>query len=84
MKNDITSKKQFSSIKLSDSEFVTSNENILAECVTFYKNLYSSKCMTCKQNDTTFFSEHEDESAIHELTELIEGALTEKEWQETE
>lgn len=78
MKNDITSKKQFSPIKLSDSEFVTSNENILTECVTFYKNLYVFKSMTSNQNNTTFFSEHEDERAIHELIELIEGALTEK------
>jgi len=60
-------------VQFSDSAFVTSNEKNLTEC------LYSSKSMKCNQNGTTFFSEHEDESAIHELTELIEGALTEKE-----
>jgi len=60
-------------VQFSDSAFVTSNEKNLTECV------YSSKSMKCNQNDTTFFSEHEDESAIHEFTELIEGALTEKE-----
>ena len=46
----------------------------------FYKNLYSSKSMTYDQNDTTFFSEREDERASHdhELA-ACEGVLTEKE-----
>ena len=30
-------------------------KKILAECVPFYKNLYSSKSMTYYQNDTTFW-----------------------------
>ena len=35
-----------SQIKLNDQEFVTSDEKILTECVSFYKILYSSKSMT--------------------------------------
>ena len=70
-----------SQIKINDREFVTSDKKILTECVSFYKNLYSTKSMTYDQNDATFFPEREDESAIHEQAELTmcEGALTEKE-----
>ena len=69
-----------SQIKLNDRDFVTSDEKILTECVSFYKNLYSSKSMTYDQNDTTFFPEREDERASHdhELA-ACEGVLTEKE-----
>ena len=69
-----------SQIKLNDRDFVTSDEKILTECVSFYKNLYSSKSMTYDQNDTTFFPEREDErtSHDHDLT-ACEGVLTEKE-----
>ena len=68
-----------SQIKLSDREFVTLDEKTLTECVSLYKNLYSSKSMTYDQNDTTFFPEYEDKSTIydHEQT-ACEGALTEK------
>ena len=55
-------------------------EKILTECVSFYKNLYSSKGMTYDQNDTTFFPEREHESAFHDHEQTVcEGALTEKE-----
>ena len=69
-----------SQIKINDRELVTSDEKMLTECVSLSKNLYSSKSTTYHQNDTTFFPEREDESAIHEqeLT-VCEGALTEKE-----
>ena len=69
-----------SNIKINDQEFVTSDEKILIECASLYKNLFSSKSTTYDQNDTTFFPEREDESAIHEqeLT-VCEGALTERE-----
>ena len=69
-----------SQIKINDSEFVTSDKNILTECVAFYKNLYSSKGNTFNQDDTTVFFEGGDERAIdeHELTSC-EGVLTEKE-----
>ena len=69
-----------STIKINDRDFVTSDEKILIECVSFYKNLFSSKSTTYDQNDTTFFPDREDESAIHEqeLT-VCEGALTERE-----
>ena len=69
-----------SQIKLNDRDFVTSHEEILTECVSFYKNLYSSKGMTYDQNDTTFFPEREHESAFHDHEQTAcEGALTEKE-----
>ena len=45
-----------SQVKINDREFVTLDKEILTECVSFYKNLYSSKSMTYEQNDTTFFS----------------------------
>ena len=67
-------------IKLNDRDFVTSHEEILTECVSFYKNLYSSKGMTYDQNDTTFLPEREHESALHDHEQTAcEGALTEKE-----
>ena len=72
-----------SQIKLNDREFVTSHEEILTECVPFYKNPYSSKGMTYDQNDTIFFPESEHESAFHDHEQTAcEGALTEKEYLE--
>ena len=67
--------------KLNDRDFVTSHEEIFTECVSFYKNLYSSKGITYDQNDTTFFPEREHESAFHEHKEqtACERALTKKE-----
>ena len=67
-------------LKKGTNPVVTSDEKILIECVSFYKNLFSSKSTTYDQNDTTFFPEREDESTIHEqeLT-VYEGALTERE-----
>ena len=59
---------------------VTSHEEILTECVSFDKNLYSSKCITYDQNDTTFFPEREHESGFHDHEQTAcEGALTKKE-----
>ena len=69
-----------SQIKLNDREFVISHEEILTECVSFYKNLYSFKSMTYDQNDTNFFPKREHESAFHDHEQTAcEGALTEKE-----
>ena len=69
-----------SQIKTNDHEFVTSDKKILTECVSFYKDLYSSKSMTYEQNDATFFPEREDENTIQEQELIVcEGALTEKE-----
>ena len=44
-----------STIKTIDQEFVTSDEKILIEYVSFYKNFFSSKSTRYDQNDTTFF-----------------------------
>ena len=69
-----------SQIKTNDHEFVTSDKKILTECVSFYKDLYSSKSMTYRQNDATFFPEREDENTIQEQELIVcKGALTEKE-----
>ena len=69
-----------SQIKTNYHEFVTSDKKILTECVSFYKDLYSSKSMTYEQNDATFFPEREDENTIQEQELIVcEGALTEKE-----
>ena len=69
-----------SQIKTNDHEFVTSDKKILTECVSFYKDLYSSKSMTYEQNDATFFPKREDENTIQEQELIVcEGALTEKE-----
>ena len=68
-----------SEIKVNDREFVNSHEEILIECVSFYKNLYSPKSMTYDQNETTFFPKREHESAFHDHEQTAcEGALTEK------
>ena len=67
-------------IKTNDHEFVTSDKKILTECVSFYKDLYSSKSMTYEQNDATFSPEREDENTIQEQELIVcEGALSEKE-----
>ena len=69
-----------SQIKINDHAFVTSDKEILTKCMSFYKNLYSSKSMMYVQNDTTFFPEREDESIIQEQDLIVcKGALTEKE-----
>ena len=69
-----------SQIKINDHAFVTSDKEILTKCMSFYKNLYSSKSTMYVQNDTTFFPEREDESIIQEQDLIVcEGALTEKE-----
>ena len=67
--------------KLNDRDFVTSHEEILTECVSFYKNLYSSKGITYDQKYTTFFPEREHESAFYDHKEqtACERALTKKE-----
>ena len=40
-------------VKISDNDFVTSDENILKECVSFYKNLYGARRTLCSPHERT-------------------------------
>ena len=60
-----------SQLKLNDTDFVTTDRYILSECMTFYKNLYTSKKSDSLQS--TLFSELSSEQT------LCEGPLTQTE-----
>ena len=69
-----------SQIKVKENNFVTSDKEILTECVSFYKNLYSSKIVPHNIQDTsTFFRQENDTVLRDDEREACEGLLTEKE-----
>ena len=69
-----------SQIKVKENNFVTSDKEILTECVSFYKNLYSSKTVPHNIQDTsTFFRQENDTVLRDDEREACEGLLTEKE-----
>ena len=69
-----------SQIKVKENNFVTSDKEILTECVSFYKNLYSSKIVPHNILDTsTFFRQENDTVLRDDEREACEGLLTEKE-----
>ena len=66
-----------SQIKINDNEFITTDKAILSECVSFYKNLYSSKKRDC--NHSIFFPQANDTVLSSEEQSMCEGTLTVKE-----
>ena len=66
-----------SQLKINDTEFVTTDRDILSECTTFYKNLYTSKKSDSLQS--TLFSELSSASLTNEEQTLCEGPLTQTE-----
>ena len=66
-----------SQIKINDDEFITTDKAILSECVSFYKNMYSSKKRDC--NHSIFFPQANDTVLSSEEQSMCEGTLTKKE-----
>ena len=66
-----------SQLKINDTDFVTTDRDILSECTAFYTTLYTSKNPNRLQS--TFFSEVIFTSLTDEEQTLCEGALTQKE-----
>ena len=64
-------------MKVTESDFVTSDQDILSQCETFFKNLYSSR--TQEGHDSTFFSQANSTSLTTEEKKTCEGALSQKE-----
>lgn len=65
-----------SQLKINDTDFVTTDRDILSECTAFYKNLYTSKNPDSLQS--TFLSEVNSTSLTNEEQTLCEGPLTQK------
>ena len=67
-----------SQLKINDTDFVTTDVDILSECTAFYKNLYTSKKPDSLQS--TFLSEGNFTSLTNEeQNPLCEGPLTQTE-----
>ena len=66
-----------SQLKINDTDFVTTDRDILSECTAFYKNLYTSKSPDSIQS--TFLSEVNSTSLTNEEQTLCEGPVTQKE-----
>ena len=62
---------------MNDTDFVTTDRDILSECTTFYKNFYTSKKPDSLQS--TLFSELSSASLTNEEQNLCEGPLTQTE-----
>jgi len=60
-----------SQLKINDTDFVTTDRDILSECTAFYKNLYTSKSPDSIQS--TFLSEVNFISLTNEEQTLCEG-----------
>ena len=69
-----------SQLKLGDNEFAISDKEILSECETFYRDIYSSKadCDNSRINDL-FFGNNSSKSLNLEEKEKCEGMLTKTE-----
>ena len=69
-----------SQLKLGDNEFASSDKDILSECETFYRDIYSSKadCDNSRINDL-FFGSNYSKSLNLEEKEKCEGMLTKAE-----
>ena len=66
-----------SQLKLGENEFASSDKDILSECETFYRDIYSSKadCDNSRINDL-FFGNNYSKSLNLEEKEKCEGMLT--------
>ena len=66
-----------SQLKVNETDFVTTDKDILSECMAFYKNLYTSKSSDCLESSS--FSQVNIISLTKEERTICEGVLTEKE-----
>ena len=66
-----------SQLKISDKDFVTTDKEILTECETFYRNIYSSK-LDCvdEQTNKLFFGDSDLTMLTSEERGKCEGLLT--------
>jgi len=60
-----------------ETDFVTTDTDILSECMAFYKNLYTSKISDCPE--PSLFSQVNTTYLTKEEQTICEGVLTEKE-----
>ena len=69
-----------SQLKLGENEFASSDKEILSECETFYRDIYSSKadCDNSRINDL-FFANNSSKSLNLDEKEKCEGMLTKAE-----
>ena len=67
-----------SQLKITDQEFVTSDKEILAECETFYKKLYTSQENVIPK-EGVFFPTENDTVLDNNEAMSCEGHLTEQE-----
>ena len=66
-----------SQLKLDDENFATTDKEILQECETFYKHLYSSKIDSQNEEYNNIFFETPTEKKLNETEqESCEGLLT--------
>ena len=70
-----------SQLKTNDNDFATTDDEILIECVTFYKKLYISKASNVlnPEDNSIFFSLENDTVLTEDEQKTCEGYLTEKE-----
>ena len=54
-----------SHIKVSENVFISSDEDILCECMSFYKNLYESKVTVTNILDALVFFDGENDTALN-------------------
>jgi len=55
-----------SQIKVKENNFVTSDKEILTDCVSFYKNLCSSKIVPHNIQDTSIFFRQENDTVLRD------------------
>ena len=60
-----------SQLKVNETDFVTTDKDILSECMAFYKNLYTSKSLDCLESSS--FSEVNVISLTKEEQTICEG-----------
>ena len=69
-----------SQIKIDDNNFVTSDKDILTQCTSFYKSLYTSNGDTTNRQAATCFFETENDTVLQEdKRKSCDGLLTKKE-----
>ena len=69
-----------SQLKVNDNDLIYTDKEILKECESFYRNLYSSKVATENQDGAFFFPQQKDRTLLNsDEQSLCEGELSIKE-----
>ena len=67
-------------LKVNDNDLICTDKDILKECESFYRNLYSSKVATENQDGAFFFPQQKDRTLLNsDEQSLCEGELSIKE-----